>query len=42
MEPRWEVAMLERLRLYVSLEQKALVIAALTFLFCAAIILGFM
>ena len=34
--------MLERLRLYVSLEKEALVVAALTFLFCAAITLGFM
>jgi len=34
--------MLERLRLYVSFENEALVIAALAFLFCGAVILGFM
>lgn len=34
--------MLERLRLYVSFENEALVIAALAFLYCGAVILGFM
>ena len=34
--------MLERLRLYISFENEALVIAALAFLFCGAVILGFM
>jgi len=33
---------MERLRLYVSFESEALVIAALAFLFCGAVILGFM
>jgi len=34
--------MLERLRPYVSFENEALVIAALAFLFCGAVILGVM
>jgi hypothetical protein len=34
--------MMDRLRRYVSFENEALVIAALAFLFCGAVILGFM
>ena len=41
-ENEQEVAMLERLRPYMSFENEAFVIAALAFLFCGAVILGLM
>ena len=34
--------MLKRIRTYVSYETEALVVAGLAFLFCGAVILGFM
>jgi len=34
--------MLKRIRSYVSYENEALVVAGLAFLFCGAVILGFM
>lgn len=34
--------MLKRMRSYVSFENEALVVAGLAFLFCGAVILGFM
>jgi hypothetical protein len=37
-----EDAMLKRIGSYLSYENEALVVAALAFLFCGAVILGFM
>jgi len=37
-----EVEMMERLKPYVSFENEALIVAALAFLFCGAVVLGFM
>jgi len=39
---RQEDAMIERLISHVTYENKAILVAALAFLFCGAVILGFM